>query len=272
MEAPPLPSLAVFGLALSPAMKTGLPKKLRLRYRPRPCHQILPLSAKPRPALRSADRGAPGALGPEAPLRAGTRLDGDSGGRCARSCGRGHGRASAGVEQRRAAAGAAACGRRAMSGHGGPGSGSSPAACRFAHYFVLCGMDADSGLEPDELAGKATRSGPRARGAAGSGAGRRAGGGALRGRAGAGKGGCAGAAGVADEPGARGALRGCAGGADRPGARGAFRGCEGWGRCGARFRDCDWRVFQGRADGDRRWRFGAAVLGACGGGRGALAL
>lgn len=37
----------------------------------------------------------------------------------------------------------------------GPGSGSSPAACRFAHYFVLCGIDADSGLEPDELAGKA---------------------------------------------------------------------------------------------------------------------
>ncbi|XP_077196028.1 DENN domain-containing protein 5B isoform X3 [Paroedura picta] len=32
----------------------------------------------------------------------------------------------------------------------GPGSGSAP--CRFAHYFVLCGIDADSGLEPDELA------------------------------------------------------------------------------------------------------------------------
>lgn len=45
-----------------------------------------------------------------------------------------------------------------MNGSGaapGPGSGSSPAACRFAHYFVLCGIDADSGLEPDELAGKA---------------------------------------------------------------------------------------------------------------------
>ncbi|XP_036995645.2 DENN domain-containing protein 5B isoform X6 [Artibeus jamaicensis] len=42
-----------------------------------------------------------------------------------------------------------------MSGSGaapGPGSGSSQAACRFAHYFVLCGIDADSGLEPDELA------------------------------------------------------------------------------------------------------------------------
>ncbi|KAM5299269.1 DENN domain-containing protein 5B isoform 2-T2 [Ctenodactylus gundi] len=38
-----------------------------------------------------------------------------------------------------------------MSG-GGPGPGPSPAAGRFAHYFVLCGMDADSGLEPDELA------------------------------------------------------------------------------------------------------------------------
>ncbi|XP_036995646.2 DENN domain-containing protein 5B isoform X7 [Artibeus jamaicensis] len=44
-----------------------------------------------------------------------------------------------------------------MSGSGaapGPGSGSSQAACRFAHYFVLCGIDADSGLEPDELAGE----------------------------------------------------------------------------------------------------------------------
>ncbi|XP_063528664.1 DENN domain-containing protein 5B isoform X4 [Pongo pygmaeus] len=44
-----------------------------------------------------------------------------------------------------------------MSGSGaapGPSSGSSPAACRFAHYFVLCGIDADSGLEPDELAGE----------------------------------------------------------------------------------------------------------------------
>ncbi|XP_070612474.1 DENN domain-containing protein 5B isoform X2 [Erythrolamprus reginae] len=44
-----------------------------------------------------------------------------------------------------------------MSGGGGaapsgPGSGSAP--CRFAHYFVLCGIDADSGLEPDELAGE----------------------------------------------------------------------------------------------------------------------
>ncbi|KAM8981927.1 DENN domain-containing protein 5B isoform 2-T2 [Sarcophilus harrisii] len=33
-----------------------------------------------------------------------------------------------------------------------PGSASAPS--RFAHYFVLCGIDADSGLEPDELAGE----------------------------------------------------------------------------------------------------------------------
>ncbi|XP_064417696.1 DENN domain-containing protein 5B [Latimeria chalumnae] len=33
-----------------------------------------------------------------------------------------------------------------------PGSGSAP--CRFAHYFVICGIDTDSGLEPDELAGE----------------------------------------------------------------------------------------------------------------------
>ncbi|EPQ14589.1 Protein furry like protein [Myotis brandtii] len=32
-----------------------------------------------------------------------------------------------------------------------PGSGSSLATCHFAHYFVLCRIDADSGLEPDEL-------------------------------------------------------------------------------------------------------------------------
>ncbi|XP_066490643.1 DENN domain-containing protein 5B isoform X2 [Tiliqua scincoides] len=38
-----------------------------------------------------------------------------------------------------------------MSGSAAPaGPGSAP--CRFAHYFVLCGIDADSGLEPDELA------------------------------------------------------------------------------------------------------------------------
>ncbi|XP_075796702.1 DENN domain-containing protein 5B isoform X3 [Pelodiscus sinensis] len=36
-----------------------------------------------------------------------------------------------------------------MSGSAAPGPGSAP--CRFAHYFVLCGTDADSGLEPDEL-------------------------------------------------------------------------------------------------------------------------
>ncbi|XP_028673631.1 DENN domain-containing protein 5B isoform X4 [Erpetoichthys calabaricus] len=31
-----------------------------------------------------------------------------------------------------------------------PGSGSVP--CRFAHYFVICGIDTETGLEPDELA------------------------------------------------------------------------------------------------------------------------
>lgn len=46
-------------------------------------------------------------------------------------------------------AGAAAVG---MSGSGAPGPGAAP--CRFAHYFVLCGIDAESGLEPDELAGE----------------------------------------------------------------------------------------------------------------------
>ncbi|XP_054844124.1 DENN domain-containing protein 5B isoform X3 [Eublepharis macularius] len=39
-----------------------------------------------------------------------------------------------------------------MSSTAPPGPGSAP--CRFAHYFVLCGIDADSGLEPDELAGE----------------------------------------------------------------------------------------------------------------------
>uniref|UniRef100_A0A672N434 DENN domain-containing protein 5B n=1 Tax=Sinocyclocheilus grahami TaxID=75366 RepID=A0A672N434_SINGR len=32
------------------------------------------------------------------------------------------------------------------------GSGSAP--CRFAHYFVICGIDNETGLEPDALAGK----------------------------------------------------------------------------------------------------------------------
>ncbi|XP_053321243.1 DENN domain-containing protein 5B isoform X1 [Spea bombifrons] len=35
-----------------------------------------------------------------------------------------------------------------------PASGSAPPPCRLAHYFVVCGTDADSGLEPDELAGE----------------------------------------------------------------------------------------------------------------------
>uniref|UniRef100_A0A8C2GNE1 DENN/MADD domain containing 5B n=1 Tax=Cyprinus carpio TaxID=7962 RepID=A0A8C2GNE1_CYPCA len=33
-----------------------------------------------------------------------------------------------------------------------PGSGSAP--CRFAHYFVVCGIDNETGLEPDALAGE----------------------------------------------------------------------------------------------------------------------
>ncbi|XP_068950964.1 DENN domain-containing protein 5B isoform X2 [Petaurus breviceps papuanus] len=36
----------------------------------------------------------------------------------------------------------------------GPGAGPTSAPSRFAHYFVLCGTDTDSGLEPDELAGE----------------------------------------------------------------------------------------------------------------------
>uniref|UniRef100_A0A8C9TAB9 DENN/MADD domain containing 5B n=1 Tax=Scleropages formosus TaxID=113540 RepID=A0A8C9TAB9_SCLFO len=35
-----------------------------------------------------------------------------------------------------------------------PGSGSGSAPCRFAHYFAICGLDAETGLEPDELAGE----------------------------------------------------------------------------------------------------------------------
>lgn len=50
-----------------------------------------------------------------------------------------------------------------MSGSGAPGPGAAP--CRFAHYFVLCGIDAESGLEPDELAGERP-SAARGRGAA----------------------------------------------------------------------------------------------------------
>ncbi|MGH0153400.1 UNVERIFIED_CONTAM: hypothetical protein FKN15_032011 [Acipenser sinensis] len=32
-------------------------------------------------------------------------------------------------------------------------TGSGMAPCRFAHYFVICGIDTETGLEPDELAG-----------------------------------------------------------------------------------------------------------------------
>jgi len=36
-------------------------------------------------------------------------------------------------------------------------TGFSSSSCRFADYFVTCGLDTESGLEPDELSGK-TRS------------------------------------------------------------------------------------------------------------------
>uniref|UniRef100_A0A3Q1FNR9 Uncharacterized protein n=1 Tax=Acanthochromis polyacanthus TaxID=80966 RepID=A0A3Q1FNR9_9TELE len=35
----------------------------------------------------------------------------------------------------------------------GSSAGSGAAPCRFAHYFVICGIDTETGLEPDELAG-----------------------------------------------------------------------------------------------------------------------
>lgn len=33
-------------------------------------------------------------------------------------------------------------------------TGFSSVSCRFADYFVICGLDTESGLEPDELSGK----------------------------------------------------------------------------------------------------------------------
>ncbi|XP_026003696.1 DENN domain-containing protein 5B-like isoform X7 [Astatotilapia calliptera] len=36
----------------------------------------------------------------------------------------------------------------------GTSAGSAAAPCRFAHYFVICGIDTETGLEPDELAGE----------------------------------------------------------------------------------------------------------------------
>lgn len=45
---------------------------------------------------------------------------------------------------------------------GGGGGGSAPS--RFADYFVICGLDTETGLEPDELSGECAPSpggGPR---------------------------------------------------------------------------------------------------------------
>uniref|UniRef100_A0A3Q3BYJ7 DENN/MADD domain containing 5B n=1 Tax=Haplochromis burtoni TaxID=8153 RepID=A0A3Q3BYJ7_HAPBU len=36
----------------------------------------------------------------------------------------------------------------------GTSAGSAAVPCRFAHYFVICGIDTETGLEPDELAGE----------------------------------------------------------------------------------------------------------------------
>lgn len=50
----------------------------------------------------------------------------------------------------------------AMSGGGGGGGGGGGSApSRFADYFVICGLDTETGLEPDELSGKCERSGGR---------------------------------------------------------------------------------------------------------------
>ncbi|OCT83597.1 hypothetical protein XELAEV_18021739mg [Xenopus laevis] len=42
-------------------------------------------------------------------------------------------------------------GRSDSSTMSGGGGGSSTAPGRFADYFVICGLDTDTGLEPDEL-------------------------------------------------------------------------------------------------------------------------
>lgn len=42
----------------------------------------------------------------------------------------------------------------AMSGGGGGGGGGGSAPSRFADYFVICGLDTETGLEPDELSGE----------------------------------------------------------------------------------------------------------------------
>lgn len=42
-----------------------------------------------------------------------------------------------------------------MSGGGGGSSPSAPG--RFADYFVICGLDTETGLEPDELSGESVR-------------------------------------------------------------------------------------------------------------------
>eukprot|EP00063_Salmo_salar_P005303 XP_013980138.1 PREDICTED: DENN domain-containing protein 5A isoform X2 [Salmo salar] len=39
-------------------------------------------------------------------------------------------------------------------------SGTGSASCRFAHYFVVCGLDTETGLEPEELAGESFEQSP----------------------------------------------------------------------------------------------------------------
>ncbi|XP_068595232.1 DENN domain-containing protein 5B [Brachionichthys hirsutus] len=41
-----------------------------------------------------------------------------------------------------------------------PGAAPGAASCRFAHYFVACGLDTDTGLEPDDGAGEALGQSP----------------------------------------------------------------------------------------------------------------
>ena len=124
----------------------------------RPRRSRLAAAAARRGRRPGCGAGRPGAPLPRHGSRGGRgdRAKAGGGGRSRGSVGGGgRGGLRAGgrpVRGLRAPHGPARLGPGAMSGGGGGGGGSAPS--RFADYFVICGLDTETGLEPDELSGE----------------------------------------------------------------------------------------------------------------------
>lgn len=166
----PLPDGACAGAAGGAAEGAllGAPRPTSGSLRPRRSRLAAAAAAAARRGRRpGCGAGRPGALLPRHGSRGGrrdraraggggpSRDSGGGGGGGGRGGLRAGGRPGAGAP-RSARPVPARLGPGAMSGGGGGGGGSAPS--RFADYFVICGLDTDTGLEPDELSGECAQS------------------------------------------------------------------------------------------------------------------